>query len=62
AEAGVPVVAVVGEVVDDPAVLGRPGLRVVSLVERFGDERARGDVLACVEEAVAEALAGHRPE
>src|SRR5690606_36080047 len=44
AEAGVPVVAVVGEVVDDPAVLGRPGLRVVSLVERFGDERARGGV------------------
>jgi len=60
-EAGVPVVAVVGEVVDDPAVLGRPGLRVVSLVERFGDERARGDVLACVEEAVAAVLAGHRP-
>jgi glycerate kinase len=61
-EAGVPVVAVVGEVVDDPAVLGRPGLRVVSLVERFGEERARGDVLACVEKAVAEVLAGHRPE
>jgi glycerate kinase len=51
----VPVLAVVGEVVDD--VVLPPGLTVVSLVDRFGDERARGDTLACIEAAVAEHLA-----
>lgn len=54
--AGVPVVAVVGEVVPDLAVAPAEGLEVVSLVERFGDERARGDTLRCVEEAVGEVL------
>jgi glycerate kinase len=58
AAAGVPCLAVVGEVVDDLAAEGRPpGLVVVSLVERFGDDRARTDTLACVEAVVAEALA-----
>lgn len=55
---GVPVVAVVGEVVPDLAVDVGDRLAVVSLVERFGEARARGDTLACVEAAVAEVLAG----
>jgi glycerate kinase len=51
---GVPVLAVVGEVLPDVAV--PPGLEVVSLVERFGDDRARADTCACIEEVVAERL------
>lgn len=54
---GVPVVAVAGEVFDDVA--GR--VEVVSLVERFGADRARADTVACIEEATAEVLARHRP-
>jgi glycerate kinase len=58
AAAGVRCLAVVGEVVEDlPAEGRRPGLRVVSLVERFGDDRARTDTLACIEAVVGEALA-----
>ena len=57
AAAGVPCLAVVGEVVDDLAADGPAGLSVVSLVERFGDGRARRDTLACIEAVVAEALA-----
>jgi glycerate 2-kinase len=58
--AGVPCVAVVGEVVEG---LADPpgGLRVVSLVERFGHERARGDVLSCIEEVTREVLASTVP-
>lgn len=56
---GVPCLAVVGEVVPDLAV-GVGDLRVVSLVERFGDERARHDTVACITEAVAEAVAAHQ--
>jgi glycerate kinase len=52
---GVPVLAVVGEVLDGVSL--PDGLTVVSLVERFGDERARGDTLRCIGEAVAEHLA-----
>jgi len=59
AAVGVPVVAVVGEVVPDLAVEVGDRLRVVSLVERFGDDRARGDTVACIEEAVAGVLAQH---
>jgi glycerate kinase len=55
--AGVPVVAVVGEIVDGLAVDIGDRLQVVSLVERFGDDRARGDTVACIEAAVAEVLA-----
>jgi glycerate kinase len=51
---GVPVLVVAGEVIDP---LPRP-LDAVSLVERFGGERARLETLACVEEVVAERLAG----
>jgi glycerate kinase len=53
AEAGVPVFAVAGEVfdrVDDR-------VEAVSLVERYGAERAMNDTGACVEEVVAERLA-----
>jgi glycerate kinase len=52
---GVPVLAVVGEVLDDVEL--PPGLTVISLVERFGDERARADTLRCISEAVASHLA-----
>jgi glycerate kinase len=53
--AGVPVLVVAGEVLDGVAV--PDGIEVVSLVERFGRERAMGDVLGCVEEVVVARLA-----
>lgn len=53
---GIPVLAVVGEVID--GVTLPEGLAVVSLVERFGEERARADTLACIEEVVAAHLRG----
>lgn len=53
--AGVPVLAVAGEVLDDVVV--PDGVEAVSLVERFGRDRAVGATLACVEEVVAERLA-----
>ncbi|MGV3760207.1 MAG: glycerate kinase [Actinomycetota bacterium] len=52
---GVPVVAIVGEVFDGVA----DRIEAVSLVERFGAERARHDTLACIEEAAGEVLAQH---
>jgi glycerate kinase len=55
AEAGVPVLVVVGEVLDDLQ-LDQDGLEVVSLVARYGRERAMEDTLRCVDEAVAERL------
>jgi glycerate 2-kinase len=58
--AGVPCVALVGEVVEglDAVASDRaPGLEVVSLVDRFGDDRARGDTTACIEAAAAAVLA-----
>jgi glycerate kinase len=56
---GVPCVAVVGEVVED---LEPPGkdFEVVSLVERFGRERALADTLACIEAVAADVLAARR--
>jgi hypothetical protein len=50
---------VVGEVVDG---LAAPPARpeVVSLVERFGVDRARTDTVACIEEVAAEVLAACR--
>lgn len=53
---GVPVVAIVGQVLDgvDAA---RHGLEAVSLVERFGEERSMADTVGCVEDVVAEVLA-----
>jgi glycerate 2-kinase len=56
---GVPCVAVVGEVVEDLEPLGKD-LEIVSLVERFGRERARADTLACIEAVAADVLAGRR--
>jgi glycerate kinase len=56
AAAGVPCLAVVGEVVEGVAL--PDGLEVVSLVDRFGEERAHGDTTACIEEVVAGRLAG----
>lgn len=59
---GVPVVAIVGEEVDDEAVhaaaRGRGIAEVISLVERFGRDRAITDTVACIEQAAAEVLAG----
>jgi glycerate kinase len=52
AEAGVPVVAVAGDVLDGVA----RRIDAVSLTERFGDERARTKTTACIEEVVAELL------
>ena len=51
-ELGVPVVAVAGQVYDP--VPG--GIEAVSLVERFGEERARADTLACVTEVATDIL------
>jgi hypothetical protein len=52
--AGVPVFVVAG----DGA--GPQPVPYVSLARRFGLDRALGDTLACIEEAVAERLAGGR--
>jgi hypothetical protein len=48
-----PVVAIAGQVYEP--VPG--GIEVVSLVERFGDDRARNDTLACIREVTADILA-----
>jgi glycerate kinase len=59
AAAQVPVVAVVGQVVEgDVRALGgdRPSLTVISLVERHGWARATSATLECVEEEVARYL------
>ena len=53
-EAGVRVVAIVGEVDDGDA----ERVEVVSLVERFGQERAMADTTRCIEEVAAELLVG----
>jgi len=56
---GVPCVAIVGEVVEN---LEPPGkdFEIVSLVERFGRERAHADTLACIEKVAGDVLAGRR--
>jgi glycerate 2-kinase len=49
---GVPVVAIAGQVYDAvPA-----GIEAVSLVDRFGEDRARTDTLACIREVTADIL------
>jgi glycerate kinase len=53
--AGVPVLAVVGEVLDD--VVCPPGLEVVSLTAAVGEVRSRTDTAAAIEEVVARHLA-----
>ena len=56
-DAGVPVLVVAGDVYIDEV---PEHIEVVSLVDRFGDDRARTEVLACVEAVVRERLT--RPE
>lgn len=51
---GIPVLAVVGEVLDGVSL--PDGLEVVSLVDRFGEEPARTRTLRCIEDAVADHL------
>ncbi|MBV8236943.1 MAG: glycerate kinase [Acidimicrobiia bacterium] len=56
-EAGVRVLVVVGDIYADELPAGAlDGLEVVSLVQRFGPDRARRSTVACVEEVVSEAL------
>jgi len=55
AEARVPVVAIAGEVFDG----AEQRIDAVSLVERFGEDRARQDTVACIQEIAAEVLATH---
>ena len=52
AAADVPVVAIAGEVFDGV----EDRIEVVSLVERFGEHRARRETVACMEEVVVEVL------
>ena len=57
---GVPVVAVVGQVLDGAGAgrsSGGEPLGVVSLSDRFGQEASMTDTVRCIEEAVAEVLA-----
>lgn len=51
---GVPVVAIAGQVFDGVGTR----IEAVSLVDRFGEERAREDTLSCIEEIAADVLAG----
>lgn len=55
AEAGVPVVAIAGEVFDGV----EQRIDAVSLVDRFGEDRARQDTVACIEGLAAALLATH---
>jgi glycerate kinase len=50
----VPVVVVAGEVFEDAS----EDIDAISLVEQFGRERALGDTIACIEEAVVTRLRG----
>jgi glycerate kinase len=57
ADLDVPVLVVVGRVYGEHDPSAWPGTTVVSLVDRFGEERAMQDTTACIEEAVAAFLA-----
>jgi glycerate kinase len=57
AAAGVPVVAVAGQVFDGV----EDRIEAVSLVERFGEARAHAEALACIEQVVGELLAARTP-
>jgi len=52
---GVPVVAIAGQVFDDVG----ERVEAVSLVDRFGEERARAATLDCIREVMDDVLAGH---
>jgi glycerate kinase len=56
--AGVACAAIVGEILPDVTIPA--GLEVVSLVERFGHERATGDTIACIEAVAADLINGAR--
>jgi glycerate kinase len=53
---GVPLLIVVGQVYGEHDVPGQA--TVVSLVERYGEDRARNDTAACIDDAVSAFLAG----
>ncbi len=55
AHLGVPVVAIAGQVYDG----AEARIEAVSLIERFGEQRAWSHALACIEEAAADVLAAH---
>jgi glycerate kinase len=55
--AGVPVLVIAGELYDD----AETRVDAVSLVREFGEERARGDVIGCIEAVVTARLCGSRP-
>ena len=57
ASSGVPVLAVVGAVYGDVVSRTGSGFEVVSLQDRFGEERSMRDPLGCVTEVVAERFA-----
>jgi len=57
AAVGVPVLVIAGEVYDDAA----DRVDAVSLVERYGETRAKGDPLACIEEVVNARLCSLTP-
>lgn len=60
-EAGVPVVAIVGRADERSRAMAQSrGVAVVSLVEKFGEERSVTEPLSCIEQAAAEVLEGHR--
>jgi len=57
---GIPVVVIAGQVTPEAADAARAaGASVVSLTERFGAERAVGDTVRCIEQAVAEFLSSN---
>jgi glycerate kinase len=55
--AGVPVVAIAGQVFDGV----QDRIETVSLVEMFGDERARSETIACLQEAAASVITHRFP-
>jgi glycerate kinase len=56
-ESGVPALVIAGRAEQDASEVARAsGARVVSLSERFGEDRARTDTTRCIEAAVAENL------
>jgi glycerate kinase len=57
AEAGVPVVVIAGDADDEAAEqLAASGTDVITLVDRFGDERARRETRMCIEAVAREVL------
>lgn len=55
AQVDLPVVAIAGEVFDG----AEDRIEAISLVERFGPERARTDTVACIEEVARDVISAH---